>query len=230
MENNDIISCCSQKDVEIKDVVHHSECFRDEHHPAYRMVKEDFAGLIPLVEEIDRLLRSEKPRLIVALDGRCASGKTTAAELLSKIYDCNVFHMDDFFLRPEQRTEERLSRPGENVDHERFLDEILIPLADNREVVFQKYNCFKQMPDAPQKVASKRLNIVEGVYSLHPELIGYYDFTVFFDIDSDKQAERIRKRNTPEMAEKFFNIWIPLEEKYFSAMKVRSKAKYYMEN
>jgi uridine kinase len=47
---------------------------------------------------IDRLLQQD--RVIVAIDGKCTSGKTTLASRLAEIYDCNVFHMDDFFLRP----------------------------------------------------------------------------------------------------------------------------------
>ena len=51
-----------------------------------------------LSEWIDRLLRDGKPR-IIAIDGRCASGKTTLAEALGRHYHCNVIHMDHFFLR-----------------------------------------------------------------------------------------------------------------------------------
>ena len=70
-------------------------------------------------KRIDELLE-QKNMVIVAIDGPCTSGKTTLAAKLAEIYDCNVFHMDNFFLRPEQRTAQRLSAPGENVDHERF--------------------------------------------------------------------------------------------------------------
>ena len=59
--------------------------------------------------KIDMLL-GEKDFVIVDIDGKCTSGKTTLASKLAEIYDCNVFHMDDFFLRPEQRTPERLRR------------------------------------------------------------------------------------------------------------------------
>ena len=53
--------------------------------------------------QIDELL-AEKDMILVAIDGKCTSGKTTLASKLAELYDCNVFHMDDFFLRPEQRT------------------------------------------------------------------------------------------------------------------------------
>ena len=78
-------------------------------------------------KQIDALL-AEKDFVIVAIDGKCASGKTTLAAELAEIYDCNVFHMDDFFLRPEQRTQQRFAESGGNVDYERFREEVLFPL------------------------------------------------------------------------------------------------------
>ena len=49
--------------------------------------------------------------LRVAIDRPCASGKSTLGAALSEIYGCALIHMDDFFLRPEQRTSQRLSQP-----------------------------------------------------------------------------------------------------------------------
>ena len=54
-------------------------------------------------KKIDELL-TQKDMVVVAIDGKCTSGKTTLASKLAEIYDCNVFHMDDLFLRSEQRS------------------------------------------------------------------------------------------------------------------------------
>lgn len=178
-----------------------------------------------LTDAIDRLpVRENGDTVIVAIDGRSASGKTTLSEYLETEYDCNVFHMDDFFLRPEQRTEERLYTPGENTDHERVLGEILLPLKRNSRVLLRRYNCHTQCLEKPVRIPHKRLNIVEGVYALHPALRDCYDLTVFYDILPDEQRERIRNRNRPEIAEKYFSVWIPLEERYFLEMSIRNKA------
>lgn len=37
--------------------------------------------------------------------------------------------MDDFFLRIEQRTPERMTEVGGNVDYERFLETVLFPVS-----------------------------------------------------------------------------------------------------
>lgn len=59
-----------------------------------------------VIERIERVF-TEREHVFVAIDGPCASGKTTLAALLQRRFDGNVLHMDDFFLRPEQRTPER---------------------------------------------------------------------------------------------------------------------------
>lgn len=67
-----------------------------------------------LAENIAHII-TENDSKIIAIDGRCASGKTTLSAKLQQLIPCNVIHMDHFFLRPEQRTPERLNTAGENV-------------------------------------------------------------------------------------------------------------------
>ncbi len=137
--------------------------------PAYCVVRREYVRLLPLLAKIDRLL-SEKSRIIVALEGGSAAGKSTAAALLEKLYDCGVFHMDDFFLRPEQRTRARLTEPGGNVDWERFQEEVLSPLTRGETIRYRRYNCHTQTVEAPESIVPRALNLVEGVYCMRPEL------------------------------------------------------------
>ena len=46
----------------------------------------------PLLARIDRLT-VERSRVLVAIEGGSASGKTTLGELLQNVYDCPVFHL-----------------------------------------------------------------------------------------------------------------------------------------
>ena len=50
---------------------------------------------------------------------------------------------------------------------------------------------------------------------MHPQLAQYYDFSVFLSITPQLQRKRIEKRNSPDMAQRFFDTWIPLERTYF---------------
>ena len=172
-----------------------------------------------LLARIDRLM-AERERVIVAIDGGSASGKTTLSALLQSVYACPVFHMDDFFLRPEQRTPERFSEPGGNVDRERFLSEVLLPLRQGKAVDYRRFDCASFTIAPPCRIEPGKLNIVEGAYAMHPDLAPYYDLTVFLAISPEKQRERILVRNAPAKAELFFARWIPFEQRYFSALSV----------
>ena len=161
--------------------------------------------------------------MLVAIEGGSASGKTTLGELLQNVYGCPVFHMDDFFLRPEQRAEARFAQPGGNVDRERFLEEVLIPLREGRPVDYRRFDCATFTIAPPQRIEAGTLNIVEGAYSMHPDLAPYYDLSVFLSISAERQHERILKRNAPAHAKQFFDRWIPFEQRYFDALDVRNR-------
>lgn len=200
----------------------HSEEYRAAYSPAYRLVPESAQRFLPLFQAIDRLL-AEKPFVRIAIDGRCASGKSTLGALLQRVYGANLFHMDDYFLPFERKTPERLAEPGGNVDYERFFEEIASQPADG-EVIFRPFDCSVQALGAPVRVAPKPLTVVEGSYALHPTLRGSYDLKVFLDIDASRQSERILIRNGPEMHARFVNEWIPLENTYFDGLNIRSLA------
>lgn len=202
--------------------LHHSEIFRQNYAPAYRVLRRDFARALPLFARIDRLA-AERSRVLVAIEGGSASGKTTLGELLQNVYGCPVFHMDDFFLRPEQRTEARFTQPGGNVDRERFLEEVLLPLREGKPVDYRRFDCATFTIAPPQRIKAGTLNIVEGAYSMHPDLAPYYDLSVFLPISAEKQRERILKRNAPAHAKQFFDRWIPFEQRYFDALDVRNR-------
>lgn len=200
---------------------HHSELFRATYFPAYRLLKKEYVGFLPLFVRIDTMLK--KGPVTLAIEGGSGSGKTTLSELLHQVYDCTVFHMDDFFLRPEQRTPERFAEPGGNVDRERFLAEVLLPLRNGETVQYRRFDCgtFTILP--PEEKVPSKLTIIEGAYSMHPELEEYYDLSVFLDIAPELQKARIGKRNTPDLANRFFTEWIPMEQRYFACMKVKEK-------
>ena len=175
----------------------------------------------PLFEKIDSLLSAGD--VILAVEGMSASGKTTLGNVLSDIYDCTVLHTDDFFLRPEQRTEERLAEAGGNVDRERFFDEVITPLCKKESIIYRRFDCSDFTLSEPVIIKPSRLTVIEGAYSMHPFFGKYYNLSVFLDISSEKQKERILRRNTPEQAQRFFAKWIPMENMYFETMKIKDK-------
>lgn len=202
--------------------VHHSNAFREAYKPAYRVIANRYVDFLPLFTQIDKCLA--KGKAILAIEGGSASGKSTLAAMLEEVYGCNVFHMDDFFLRPEQRTQERLLEVGGNIDYERFGDEVIKLLTNHETVCYRPFDCATQALKEPVTVPPNQLTVVEGVYSMHPSFGEYYDLSVFLDIDPVYQKERIMTRNSPAFAQRFFEEWIPLENLYFSKTNITERA------
>ncbi len=200
---------------------HHSEAFRVAYAPAYRLMRKEYALFLPLFLRIDRMLQAGPVTL--AVEGGSAAGKSTLGELLTTVYDCTVFHMDDFFLQPEQRTPERFAEPGGNVDRERFLEEVLLPLSKGEPVAYRKFDCSTFTLKEPMMITPTKLTVIEGAYSMHPELAEFYNLSVFLETSPELQKKRIEKRNTPELAKRFFEEWIPMEQRYFDVMRVKER-------
>ena len=170
---------------------------------------------------IDELM-SQKERVIVAIDGNCTAGKTTLAGKLAEIYDCNIFHMDDFFLRPEQRIPERHAEVGGNVDYERFMVEVLLPLKAGKSFSYRPFDCSTFTLTQPVEVTPKKLNIIEGTYSHHPYFGNSFDLKIFLTISPEIQRQRILERPA-FLHQQFFEEWIPMEQQYFDGFGIISK-------
>lgn len=186
-------------------------------------------GAEEILERI-AVLQKEKERIIIAIDGRCTSGKTTFARILSEKTGIPVMHMDDFFLRKEQRTPERYAEPGGNVDRERLTEEVLIPFREGKEISFRKFIRGIMSLSEPFSFPYDNAMILEGSYSCHPELQKYSGLKIFMDIASEQQLDRVRIRDGEGKVQEFRERWIPLEEKYFEAFKIREICDYVIQS
>lgn len=225
-------------------VVSHSVNYRNLYQPAYRVLAEAYAGHLDMFADIDRMLaagedeavpgkrclssgaysiRCPHNAVLVAIDGQCASGKTTLAALVQQVYDCNVFHMDDFFLTPQLRTPDRLAEVGGNVDYERFRQQVLEPLQRGADIRYQVYDCSQQKLTTWAEAPAKRLNLIEGAYSCHPYFGPCYHLTYCLTIEAEEQQRRILKRNGEAMLKRFVEEWIPKENAYLEQFGIREE-------
>ena len=172
-----------------------------------------------IIRRLEQLLE-QKERVLVAIDGNCTAGKTTLAARLAECFDCNVFHMDDFFLRPEQRTAQRYAETGGNVDYERFRQEVLLPLKEGKAFSYRPFDCKTLTLRPPVAVVPKKCNIIEGSYSMHPYFGECYDLKIFLGIDPQLQELRVLERPAA-VQQRFFDTWIPMENRYIGAFAIR---------
>ena len=165
---------------------------------------------------------AQKPTkpLVLALDGRCGSGKTTLADGLTRQFPASiVLHTDDFYLPPAQRVRGWEKTPCANMDLIRLRDEALRPAYEGQPVLYRAYSCQAGAYQPVQELAAQPLVILEGSYSHHPLLAGYETLQVFVTCSREEQTRRLQAREGERYAN-FAARWIPLEEGYFAQYRI----------
>ena len=187
-----------------------------------RLIPSDFSSL---TQTIASLLEAHPERsVLIALDGRCGSGKTTlAAQLAEQFPGRAVFHTDDYYLPPAQRIPNWAETPCANMDLTRLREEVLVPAQAGAAVRSRAYACREGAYLPEQCVPPAPLYILEGSYSHHPILAGFYDLKVFVTCSKEEQARRLQAREG-ERYENFVRRWIPLEEAYFAQCRIEALA------
>jgi len=162
--------------------------------------------------------------VILALDGRCGSGKTTLADRLTRQFPaCTVLHTDDFYLPPAQRVRGWEKKPCANMDLTRLRDEALRPAYDGQTVPYRAYSCWEGAYQPARELTAQPLVILEGSYSHHPLLAGYETLRVFITCSKAEQTRRLQEREGERYAN-FAARWIPLEEGYFAEYHIEESA------
>lgn len=189
--------------------------------PEYLRKKE----LKSLVQKITDIL-SKKDTCIVAIDGNCASGKSTLANELSQFFDTRIIHLDDFYL-PRGTRDLSTSNDG-NIDLTRFKEEIIDKL-DEDFISYRIFSCKEQKITKKIKLMKTKVTIIEGSYSLNPYFNKYYDLSIFMKIVPDVQLSRLKVRNEDNYQD-FINKWIVLENRYNNFYKIEENSMLILEN
>lgn len=175
-----------------------------------------------IIKAVEKIL-TDKSKAIIAIDGCCASGKTTLAAQLAERFDAQVIHMDDFFLPVHMRTEQRLSQAGGNVHYERFNSEVIAGLESGSEFKYRAYSCRTGNYTESGCIFPQKTVIIEGSYTLHPKIPDIFDLKIFLEISYEAQLRRILERNGADSLEAFKNKWIPLENRYFQEFDIKNR-------
>lgn len=165
-------------------------------------------------------LMNERRRVLIAMDGMAASGKTTLARMLSlEIPGCFIVHMDDFTIPLDNRFPGYFERQLSNADIDRFDREVLTPLRAGKDAEYRPYRCHPDPGFLPPVHigADAACVIVEGAYCLHPRLFDRYDLRVLVTVSPELQKQRILARNGAQQLERFISSWIPMENRHIRA-------------
>ena len=197
----------------------HSAAYREKYQPAYRVIS---AGWIPCIQAVQRIAQAGAGvrRLLVTLDGPCASGKTTLAQKLSQVFQGEVIHTDDYVVPHALKTPERLAVPGGNCDAERLAGEVVIPFKSGDPVKYRRYDCRKDVLQPEEQLPDTQVLILEGSYCNLPGIREYADVRLFLDTPWEIRKARLLERESAASLQRFYDRWIPLENAYFEAYRL----------
>lgn len=195
--------------------IRHSATFHAAYHPHYRLLRREYSGFFPALLQIQTLLQQKNPA-VIAIDGRCGSGKTQFAALLQTLFPCRVFHTDHYYLPVARRSPDWQQRPAGNMDLDRLYREVVQPARAGAPVQSRVFTCMTQQLEAAQTIPPAPLTIVEGSYSMHPRLVDAYDLCLFLSCSDAVQKTRLKAREGAYF-DTFLSTWIPMEERYYAA-------------
>lgn len=195
-----------------KTIPSHSLIYKSNYLPSYRLVKAELLNINLRLNKLQKYIDSIKDKKIIALEGRCGSGKTSITKMLKGV---TIIHIDDFF---DETQKDRL-----NYD---LVIELLNKIKNKQyhdKVTYKAFNC-REWKYEQKEVILENVIIFEGVYSYSEEIRDYFDNLIYFVVSKEEQLKRLSKRESEKYLEKYLNIWIPREEEYYRSFDFISKA------
>ena len=189
--------------------VHHTQKYNDVYMPHYRVINTKYLTIDMKIKQLQNYIDSFKDFTIFALEGKCASGKTTISNNLK---NHTIIDVDDFFLKQDKKTHERLNEVGGNIDYDLYL-ECIKKIRPNKTITYTIFDCMTQ--SYKEKTIKIQNNVLlVGVYSYHPIVRQYIDKLCYLIVNEQEQYERLKTRT---MFNRFINEWVPLENKYYGS-------------
>lgn len=160
---------------------------------------------------------------VLAIDGYAGSGKTTLAKELSRKLDATLINMDNFYLPIDKRTDDWFEKPGGNIDFVRLKNEIIIPYLNKENLKHIEFIPKEQYLKTFKDFKYNTRIIIEGSYSMHPEIFDFSNYKLFLKCDETSQEKRLKTREKDNYIN-FKNIWIVKELNYHKECHIEEKA------
>lgn len=183
-------------------------------------------------DEVERLvarLRSSEPApVLLGIDGPGGAGKSTfARHLVAQLGPgAVVVEGDDFYRDLPETTRIALdARQGveEYFDWQRLRRQVLEPVrAGERVLRYQRYDWATASMGSWVELATPDVVVVEGVYTLRPELRDLLDVTVY--VEADEATRRRRQLARGQNPSAWIERWMAAEDLYASDTAPRTVA------
>jgi len=179
-------------------------------------------------DELIALIKTIEPRegrpAFVAISGFGGSGKSTLALNLCKSLDetADVVPIDDFIVGPR----EQRSGDWQTFDRERLRQDVLERARVGKPFSYRRYNSgdwVNGRGGSLRIVTPRKILIIEGCSVIHPDLMPYYDCSVWVDCPQEVALANAKQRDQTEIdlfgdddTDRLWNeFWGPNDRDYF---------------
>ena len=202
------------------------------------MEQRDHTPEIPfarLITEIRTRLLSAATPIVVAIDGRSGTGKSTHAAYLASHFPAVVVPCDDFFAAniPAQGWAKRSpsARAADCIDWRRLRLEAIEPLRAGLPGRWHALDFARgAAPDGTYSrsetmtvCAPQRVVLLDGTYAARPELADVVDVAVLVEAAPEVRADWLRAREAAEFLVEWHARWDAAETHYFTTIRPREK-------
>lgn len=176
-----------------------------------------------ILENIKKLSKKQET-LLIGIDGFGGSGKSTLSKYLQeKLGKTIIVEMDDFYLPTLKRA-----------DYIRVDEQVLEPLHENRDASYQRYDWKIDSLAEWHPIKKGGIVIIEGVYSIHPDIADKYDYKIWVACDQEigfqRGVTRDKVRDKVDNTDKWLNIWMPQEKEYVDTYNPKQDADFILES
>jgi len=169
-----------------------------------------------VLEQITRFV-AQGDVCLVGIDGRGGSGKSTLAAAIAQGRPrAVVVHMDDLYL-PSRERPKHANTFGSLYDRARLIREVLSPLREGSTARYRRYDW--DADDLAEEIIVEPIGviIVEGITAAAPDLLHWYDITVWVETPPELCLQRGIERDGESARDQWESFWIPAEQKYIEA-------------
>jgi len=174
-----------------------------------------------IVAAADRCRAARMGPVLVALDGRSATGKSTMAAALAHLLDATVVEGDDFYAGgsdAEWRARTPARRVALCIDWQRMRAQALEPLLAGRPASWHPFDWESGAGLAQHTISCEPapVLVLDGVYSGRPELADLVDVAVLLRLPEAQRLRRLATREGDAFMADWHRLWESAEEYYFA--------------
>jgi uridine kinase len=185
--------------------------------------------------------------LLIGVDGKDASGKTTFANSLSSVLQKQAereiirVSLDDFFQPRALRSHQENQAIGcyeDTFDIQGIINYLLAPIKSNRSYTTKifDYKTDTSIDIITQYAASDAIFVIDGVFLQRPEFREYWDYTVLLDVSDETAIERGAVRDTNRIGDieaarsKYINRYIASQKIYYDECEPQKRSDIIIDN